>query len=266
MQFRKYIKVMSIGLQNELEYRFNFLITLFYSFIPFTVNILVWFGITNFSQDKFGLTLKEIVSYYFIILIVDNIIKNNMELTIANDIKTGNINKYLIKTIDYISYQFFLDLPKRIVFIATGGIPILIIGFFLRNYIVITTDIHMIAYFVAALLIGYIINFLLNFIISECSFFFSEVTGFFSSFNVLKNIVSGKIFPLNIIPKAIFQFIMITPFHFIGYFPAMILLNKFTTKEIINTLLIGVIWIIALLIFCRFLWKLGLKKYSAFGG
>lgn len=266
MGLKKYMKVMSVSIQNSLEYRFNFFTQLFFSFIPFAVNILIWFSIDGYSKDKYGYTLKEIVSYYFIILIVDNIIQSNMHWQISEDIKTGQINKYLIKTMDYMAYNFFLDLPKRLVFIALGLLPVSAVGLFLRSYLLITINFKILAFFLMSLVLGYLINFFLNFLLSEYSFYFSDVTGLFGSYSVLKNILSGKFFPLNIIPNLLFRFLMATPFQFGGYFPAAILLNKLPQNEIINITLLGCGWVIVLYILCVLLWKSGLKKYSAFGG
>lgn len=266
MKIKKYLSVIQVGFQYELEYKFNFLVGLFYSFIPFAVNLFVWYGISNFSTAKYGFSMSEIFSYYYIVLIIDNLLYSKIHYNIAKEIRTGNINKYFLKTIDFMFYQLAFDLPKRLVFIIFGTIPIAIIGFLLKNFLVFTLTFKTALYFIIALVIGYIINFLLNFIISILSFFLSEVSSFFSSYLVFKNIAAGKVFPLSIMPKGLYQAFMVTPFHFAGFFPVMILLNKFTEKEILSTILVGVLWIIGLFIISRIIWFFGLRKYSAFGG
>lgn len=266
MRLQKYIRVMYTGIQNEMEYRANFLMSLFFSLIPFAVNILIWFAVSDFSESKFGLSLNGIVSYYFVILIVHNLTKSNIVWSIANDIKNGDINKYLIKTIDYLAYQFFLDMPKRAVFFILGVPPWIILGFCLKGYLEINVSFKTIAYFTLALILGYTINFLINFLISISSFYFSEVTGLFTSYNIVSDIISGKIFPLSILPKRLFQFFTFAPFQFISYFPAIILLNKLTDKEVINNFILELLWIVILFVICRIVWRKGLRNYSAYGG
>jgi ABC-2 type transport system permease protein len=257
---------MGVGIQNELEYRFNFLSRLFFSSVPIIVNIFVWSSISNFSKNNFGYSLKEIVSYYIIVFFIGNIIQCDIQWLIANNIKLGDINKYLIKTISYMAFRFYFDFSKRIVYIVIMLFPMAIMCIVYRNYLPILVDFKRITFFIVALFCGYTVNFLLSFIIGEYSFYFSEVTSLFSSYNVLKNIVSGNIFPLSIIPKQVYQILMITPFQFLGYFPAMILMNRFTQKEIINNLVLGFVWILVLFLSSRFIWRKGLSKYSAFGG
>jgi ABC-type uncharacterized transport system, permease component len=266
LYFSKYVKIMNVGIQNELEYKFNFLARLFFSFIPTIVNIMVWFAVSNFSESNYGYSLKEMVSYYLIIFIVSNIIQCNIQWSVANDIKVGDVNKYLIKPINYIAHQFFLDFSKRVVYILVILIPSIIIGVFFKDYVVIYLSPINILLFIVSLLYGYIINFLLTFIISESSFYFSEVTSLFGSYNVIKNIVSGNVFPLSIVPKQIYQILVITPFQFVGYFPAMIIMNRLTEKEILNNIILGFVWIFFLFLISKLIWRRGLSKYSAFGG
>lgn len=266
MYYKKYLKVMNIGLQNMFEYRFNFLSNLIFSFIPFATNLLIWFAVFNTTENKLGYNIKEITTYFFVLLIVDNLVVNNSQWEIANDIKTGMLTKYLIKPLNYMAYIFYKDLPNRLIHIVVGVLPITFIGLLLKKYLVIYLSFNILIFFIISLVIGYIINFLLNFLISELSFYFSEVSNFFPPINVLKDIISGKVFPLNIVPKSIYQLLLFTPFQFIGYFPVMIILNKYSEREIIQTLFLGIGWVFILYVLCKVLWRKGLNKYSAFGG
>lgn len=248
------------------EYRFNFLSNLIFSFIPFATNLLIWIAVYNSTGNGFGYSLKELITYYFIILIVNNLIVNKVQGEVASDIKQGTLNKYLLKPLSYMGYYFFKDLPNRIIYIVVGLLPITILGLLLNKYIVFSINLKTFLFFVFSLFIGYIINFLLSFLISECSFYFSEVTSFFPPINVLKDIISGRVFPLNIIPKSLYQVLLFTPFQFTGYFQVMIILNRYSESEIIQTLFLGLVWIVALYLLCKLLWRRGLNKYSAFGG
>lgn len=263
---QKYFKVMTVGIQNELEYRFNFFVKILFSFIPLLTSILVWFAIANYSESKYGYTMKEIVTYYFIMSIVSNLVESGNAENTANDIRTGDLNKYLIKNINYMAYRFFLDVPRRIIFILVAIIPFSVLGYFFKDFLAIHADLNTILYFILSLVLGYIINFFINFLLSIYSFYFSEVTSLFTSYAVLRNIISGNVFPLNILPKYVYQVLIITPFSFIGYFPTSILLNKFNQKDIVYLLLLGVGWIILLFVLCKLIWRAGLKRYSAFGG
>lgn len=262
----KYGKVANISLQNNIEYRWNFFINLIFSFIPFLANIMLWICIYGHNGEAFGFTLKEMLTYYFVILIVENLITNTTTYEVAKDIRLGDISKYLIKPINYMGYNFMKAVPKNLLFIVFGGIPLIILGFFLRGYLTIKISVLNISCFVLALVIGYLINFLLNYLLSILAFFFSEVNSMFVAIDVLKGIITGKLFPISIVPKMLYNFLMITPFQFTAYLPTVILLDKLSVNEVYKNLIIGTLWVILLFVLSKVMWKKGLRKYSAFGG
>jgi ABC-2 type transport system permease protein len=253
--------------QQYFEYRYSFISNMIFAYIPFLINLLLWFAIFKSNKNaQFGFSLQEMISYFYIILIVDNLISSGIEWNIARDIKSGDLNQYLIKPISFIKYRFFISLPKVFIFLIIGSIPIIALGFFLKNYLVITFSLKNICYFTLSLIIGYTINFFLSFLLSLTSFFLNETGNLFVAIDFLKGIVTGKIIPLSIIPKAIYSIIVFTPFQFIGYFSSIIMINRFTEFEIIKNIFISLIWIAILYILSVLLWKKGLKKYSSFGG
>jgi len=257
---------MAVALQDQFEYRFNFVSNILFSLIPFFTNLLIWIAISKYSKNTFNLSIKEIISYYFIILILENVLGGGLLWNIANDIKSGDLNKYIIKPINYMLYQFFSNIPVRIVYALISIIPITVVGFILREYLVITLNIKIVLCFLTSVVIGFIINFLIGFILSEISFYFAEITSLFGAVNILSAVVSGRVFPLSIVPKSIYNILRITPFQYSAYFPSLILLNKLSEKEIFSGLLIGLLWVSGLYFLANRLWKVGLKKYSAIGG
>lgn len=257
---------MQISFQNNIEYKFNFLSSIIFSFIPFITNILLWFAIYKENTNSFDMTIKNIVTYYIVVLVLDNLMQNNITQNIGKDIRTGEINQYLIKPYNYMVYNFAKALPQNIMFLVLGIVPISLICLVFKNYINIKFSIINIICFILAIIVGYIINFLINYLLSLLAFYISEVSSLFITFEILKGLVTGKIFPINIMPKSISILLVFSPFQYICYFPIMILLNCYSREQILWTLLLGGVWIIILYILSKIVWNFGLKKYSAFGG
>ncbi|MBU5317329.1 ABC-2 family transporter protein [Clostridium bornimense] len=259
-----YFKVANLSFQNQMEYKMNFLLSFAFKLIPFVINILVWLAVT--SAGSFSMTQSEIITYYAISLITSNLIICSIQYEVSDDIRNGTINKYLIKPISYFGFQFMKDFSSRIIFIFLGIIPVILVLIALRNMIVFHFNFIFLVLYIVSLIIGYIINFLLSFLLSELSFYFTNVNVFFSTTDVMKNIVSGAIFPLALLPLGIQNILMYLPFSYIGYFPTVILLHQFTFEETLIKLFIGVIWCLLLAILCKMIWSKGISKYSSFGG
>lgn len=261
---RAYMKIANLSFQNQMEYKTNFIMTFLYRLLPFMINVLVWIAISDsstFTMDK-----DEIITYYMIGLITSNLVVCSIQNEISEDIRNGTINKYLIKPINYFGYQFMKDVAFRFSFITLGIIPIIIIFAFMRQYIIIQFSVEYCLLFVLSIMIGYVINFLLCFLLSELSFYFTNVSVLFSASDVLKNIVSGSVFPLMLLPVQVADILMMLPFSYISYFPTIILLREYSIKTILIRLLVGVLWCAILGILCHITWKRGLKSYASYGG
>ena len=260
---KKYFKIFKISLISYLEYRVNFVLSFLFSLVPFSVSVLLWVAVAKHSEF---IKVKEVVSYYFVILIVKNITTTNSIIRFSDDIRLGELNKYLLKPYNYCFYNLMADLPERIVFIVMNFIPLILIYTFLHNYINLDLSLIKVFFFIIFLILGYLINFFIDFLIGLYSFYFSKVSSLYTSIKVLRNLSAGNIFPLLMLPAKIFLSLQFLPFMYTSYVPTMLLLERTSFDLILKNLFISIIWLITLCVFSTILWKRGMKRYSAYGG
>ena len=260
---KKYFKIFKISLISYLEYRVNFVLSFLFSLVPFSVSVLLWVAVAKHSEF---IKVKEVVSYYFVILIVKNITTTNSIIRFSDDIRLGELNKYLLKPYNYCFYNLMADLPERIVFIVMNFIPLILIYTFLHNYINLDLSLIKIFFFIIFLILGYLINFFIDFLIGLYSFYFSKVSSLYTSIKVLRNLSAGNIFPLLMLPAKIFLTLQFLPFMYTSYIPTMLLLERTSFDLILKNLFISIIWLITLCLFSSMIWKRGMKRYSAYGG
>ena len=260
---KKYFKIFKISLISYLEYRVNFVLSFLFSLVPFSVSVLLWVAVAKHSEF---IKVKEVVSYYFVILIVKNITTTNSIIRFSDDIRLGELNKYLLKPYNYCFYNLMADLPERIVFIVMNFIPLILIYTFLHNYINLDLSLIKVFFFTIFLILGYLINFFIDFLIGLYSFYFSKVSSLYTSIKVLKNLSAGNIFPLLMLPAKIFLSLQFLPFMYTSYVPTMLLLERTSFDLILKNLFISITWLAILCLLSAILWKRGMKRYSAYGG
>lgn len=260
---KKYFKIFKISLISYLEYRVNFVLSFLFSLVSFSVSVLLWVAVAKHSEF---IKVKEVVSYYFVILIVKNITTTNSIIRFSDDIRLGELNKYLLKPYNYCFYNLMADLPERIVFIVMNFIPLILIYTFLHNYINLDLSLIKVFFFIIFLILGYLINFFIDFLIGLYSFYFSKVSSLYTSIKVLRNLSAGNIFPLLMLPAKIFLTLQFLPFMYTSYVPTMLLLERTSFDLILKNLFISVVWLTILCLFSAMLWKRGMKRYSAYGG
>ncbi len=265
---QKFRKIFEISLQNRFEYRLNSFLWMIYSFIPILTSMALWNTVYTQNRNIAGFySRNEMMTYYFIMMIVTNLLQVGYDYHgVANDIKTGGINTYLVRPYDFMTYKFIYSLSENVLFVVIGTIPIAVIWFLFRDMISVDVNGKDWVFFLLAIIIGYIIHFESLFIMSICAFFMNSITSLYMTLNILKSIVSGQLFPLSILPNYFFIVLKYSPFQYIAYYPVCILQKRYSYKEMIYFTVFGCIWAVILFVLSRVVWKKGLTKYSAFGG
>jgi ABC-2 type transport system permease protein len=75
-------------------------------------------------------------------------------------------------------------------------------------------------------------------------------------------------FPLELLAQYPYatEVLQLLPFQYLAYFPAMVFLEKKVGMDLVIGLLIELGWAVGLILLCRWLYRLGLRHYSAYGG
>ena len=81
---------------------------------------------------------------------------------------------------------------------------------------------------------------------------------------ILVFVLAGNYFPLDIMPKGLYDFLLWTPFPYFIFLPAKIYLHG-VDGNTWNIFLIGIAWIFLTYFIARTLWKKGMKEFSFYG-
>ncbi|MEM1098625.1 MAG: ABC-2 family transporter protein [Planctomycetota bacterium] len=110
---------------------------------------------------------------------------------------------------------------------------------------------------------AFALRFLLQYTIAMLAFWIEKVGGFESLSYLPYLFLSGMLFPLEVLPPGVANVLLWTPFPYLVWFPAKLLVDG--DVELVRGLLTIGGWFVALLILNRFVWRRGLAHYSAMG-
>jgi ABC-2 type transport system permease protein len=270
---KKYRHVLSIGIQNSLTYRFNFLARSLFGLIPLMAMMYVWRSIYAGNAAKGGsnlvgtYTFAEMVSYYLLTTIVDALTAvNEDDWQIAADIKDGNISQFLLKPIDYLWYRFCLFVSGRITYIVVAVAPLTIFILCLHKYFVLPHDGMALGLFLVSVALTAMLQFFMSYTMAMLAFWVLEVSTFIFILFAFEYLASGHLFPLDLLPHWLERIMYFTPFPYQLYFPISIYMGKIAGAELARGLVIQLAWVCAMYVLARFAWKRGIKKYEAVGG
>jgi ABC-2 type transport system permease protein len=267
---KKYLHVINIGLQNNLQYRVNYLTRTLFSFIPLFAMVSLWRTIYEHNSgtaDRNGYTQAQMIFYYMLVAVVDVLTAvNEDDWQIAADIREGNISQFLLKPVDYLWYRLCLFFSGRIAFISMASIPLAIFIFCFREYWVAPASTVAMMVFPLSLVLTALLQFFISYAMAMLAFWLLEISTLIFILFAFEYLASGHLFPLDVLPPILKDVLFCTPFPYQMYFPISIYMGKVGGMDLWRGLFIQFAWVMLAYGFARFMWRRGVKKYSAFGG
>jgi ABC-2 type transport system permease protein len=265
----KYLSIFRVSLIERTAYRGDFLLGTILRFFPVVTTILLWEAIyTGAEKEEIASFTRRQMIAYLLLIHISRMFSSMPGLAagIARDIRDGSLKKYLIQPLDMIAYLVSYRAAHKVAYITTSFLPYAGLFLLCRSYFDGFPDLLTMLGYIAALLLGFLIGFFIEACIGMMGFWFLEVTSLLWVIGTLNYFVSGQMFPLDILPSFWADFLRALPFQYLAYFPAIIFLGKVSGAELGRGLLIEVGWVVVLIVFTRWLYGRGLRRYSAFGG
>ena len=271
---RKYWNICRVSLIERLTYRADFFLATILRFLPMLTTILLWQAVyagayqTSGQRQLSGFTLNEMIAYLLLVHISRMFSSMpGLAAGIARDIREGTLKKYLLQPIDMIAYLVSYRAAHKMAYIATSALPYGLLFFLCwPMFPEISLSWAQVLAYIVSLLLGFLIGFFFEASIGMVGFWFLEVTSLLYIVNTLNFFVSGQMFPIDLLPPPWDSILKSLPFQYMAYFPAAIFLGKIQGSRLIYGLAGQAIWVVVFIVLSRWLYRLGLKRYSAYGG
>lgn len=268
---RKYSAVLRIALANSMQYRLNFVSNVSLSLlVGAAVQMFLWKAVYS-STAHFsiaGMNVDQMLLYIACASICTTIAARggNTERNAADEIRNGDLNKYLVKPVSHSTYTLASALAERLVSLVVVLATAILVGLPLAHNAGISLPFSGILIALVLLLFGVCINFYMSMIISYLAFWVDEVW----TFHVVKDIsmwfLAGQLLPLSALPESVRKVSELLPFQYLGYVPTQFMTGTFQPSDAGIYFVGASVWLAILVGITWLVWQKGMKKYGAFGG
>jgi ABC-2 type transport system permease protein len=269
----KYLAIFRVSLSERMTYRGDFFIGTLLRFLPMVTTILLWNAIyTGSGQKELGsanlrFSYREMIAY----LLLTNISRMFSSMPglaggIAREIREGTVKRYLIQPIDMIGYLLLYRVAHKVTYIIMSFLPYALLFFVCRGYFDGFPDPWTMAGFAVSLVLSFLVGFFFEVSVGMVGFWFLEVTSLLYIVMTLNFFISGHMLPLDLLPAPWADLLKALPFQYMAYFPAVIFLGKVKGAALYEHLIRALFWALFFMVLARVLFRLGLRRYSAFGG
>lgn len=254
-----------LGIQTNLEYRLNFFIdTMLQPLMTAGIEVFLWFAMFTALQTETinGFPKENYLGYVVWASFIGRIAISWMyEHMMMEEIESGSINAIILRPMTFFEYYLSQLIGYKLVtFSCSSLVPIGIVLYF-------DLPTHFDRLPIVSLLIFYYLVFIhaLSFLTSCLAFFLNRVRSFTMIKNFMIYIVSGELFPLDLLPVTWKAIALNLPFASGVYIPVGYLTGRLGPDMIARGFYNTTIGLAVVLTLSYFTWKKGLGSYSGTG-
>jgi len=258
-------RLWQVNWAEQWQYRANLIMYLLYWLVSPIIYLAVWTSIAQSKGSVNGLTANDFVTYYMTLLIVDQITSNIVIHTFAYKVQDGSLSGELVRPIHPMLTNALVNNIAFKGLTIMGFIPVWIVLFFLYQPDFSSVTFTGILLAIPAMVMGFFVGFLLSAAITSLAFWTTRVYSIHEFYYALILLFSGQFVPLTLMPKLIQDIAQYLPFQLLIYYPIQLILGKLSSAQIVQGYVSGFIWLIVAITVFTWIWRNGVKRYSAVG-
>ena len=258
-------RLWQVNWAEQWQYRANLIMYLFYWLVSPVVYLAVWISIANNQGSVNGLTANDFVTYYLTLLIVDQLTSDITIHIFAYKIQDGTLSGDLLRPIHPILTSNLVNniAFKVLIFMVLIPVWIVLALLFRPDYGAVTAQSVLLA--IPGILIGFAISFLLGSTISCLAFWTTRVYSLSEFYYALAVLFSGQFVPLQLMPRVIQDIAQYLPFQMYRYVPIETILNRLPIEVVLRDYAVGLVWLVISFMLFVWVWREGIKRFSAVG-
>jgi len=258
-------RLWQVNWAEQWQYRANLIMYLLYWLVSPIIYLAVWTSIARANGSVGGLTANDFVTYYLMLLIVEQI---TSEITIhifAYKIQDGTLSGELIRPIHPILTN---TLVNNIAFKALSLMtmfPVWAVLWLLYKPDFSTVTLQSVLLALPAAVLGFATSFLLGAALTCIAFWTTRVWALIEFYWAVAVLFSGQFVPLDLMPRWIQDVARYLPFAMFRYYPIEIVLGRLSPADTLSAFASGVVWLAVAYLLFGFAWRAGIRQFSAVG-
>jgi ABC-2 type transport system permease protein len=233
--------------------------------LSFMSMVYLWRAAEMRGESLAGFDQNQIITYYFIGILVWAFCGWYAFWWVAQAIKDGSIVRYITRPMSFHWHTFAGEFAWHTVNSGIYLIFLVVIYFLTQEWLVINTTFSQLALFILAMVLAALVTFEFNMFMSTAAFWIINFEGLGALYWMVMTLFGGHIVPLSFYPSFWQSAVKLLPFRYMYSFPIEIFLSRISGWPLVRSYLTAAGWIAILYFLYKIFWQKGLKEYTAFG-
>lgn len=262
--FELYRQQFRVTFATMFQYRAALFIWMIWQVSEPLVLLIVWSVVAAASGGEVGgYSASGFAAYYVLLMIVNQLTYTWIMYEFEYRIREGALSAKLLKPVHPIHSDIADNLSSKlitfpIVLVSATAIALIFHASFSFQPWALLLGIP-------AIFMAFLIRFLIEWTLALAAFWTTRVGAVNQTYFMFILIFSGQLAPLTLLPQAVQVAGQILPFYWMIGFPVRLLLGQLSISEALIGIGVQVIWAVISIALVRFVWRSGVKVYSAVG-
>jgi ABC-2 type transport system permease protein len=256
---RKVKVFLSVYYAYMVEYRAELILWVLANSLPI-IMMGVW--VKAAQSGQFTLTPAEFARYFISVFLIRQLTIIWVVWEFEREVVEGRLSPRLLQPIDPVWHHVASHIAER--FARLPFTILLILLFFVlypqAAWIPSWQSILLASF---SIILAFILRFLIQYTFALCAFWTERATALEQFWFLFYLFLSGMVAPLDVFPESVRAVLFWTPFPYLVYFPASVLIG--VPVPLVQGFAVTFLWVTGLWILNRWLWREGLKHYSGMG-
>lgn len=247
-----------------LQYRASLLIWLISHLLEPLVYLVVWSAVAAAKGGTVGdYGAAEFAAYFIVLMLVNHVTYTWVMWEYEYRVRHGSLSFALLRPVHPIHADLADNISSKIITLPLILLAAAVLAVIFKP--ALHTTPWAAAAFAPAVLLAFAVRFLLEWTLALAAFWTTRVSALNRVYYVALLFLSGQMAPLSLLPQPIRVLASILPFRWTTSFPVELLMGRVTWQETLAGLGIQAAWIILCLVLLRFVWRAGVRVFTAVG-
>ncbi len=246
-----------------LQARSFFFLLAFGWMVPPLIYLAVW-AMAAGEGEVAGLNRGQFVTYYLVLIIVNQLTYAQTNWTLGDLIRGGYLNVLLLRPLHPVWDTIANEIAGKGVFLLFVAPVTAVLALLLRPEW--TPVMVNVLAFVPALALAWLLRFLWGYWLALLAFWTTDFSAMLAVQDALIFLLAGQVAPVAVLPPALQTLAVVLPFRYMLGFPVEVLTNQLDSAALSFGLVMQAAWTGITAVLALALWRRGVRRYEAVGG
>ncbi len=259
-----YIQQFKTTLAMMFQYRASLIIWTAGQILEPLVYLIVWSAVASGTGGSVGdYTAADFAAYFIVLMLVNQVTYTWIMYEFEHRVRHGTFSTALLKPVHPIHSDIADNVMSKVITLPIVGLVAVIL--MLAFNASISPPFWAVLVFIPALFLAFLVRFFLEWTLAQTAFWTTRVSAINQTYFVALLFLSGQIAPLALMPAPIQVVSYIMPFRWLLSFPVELISGRVSATEAAIGVGAQLAWLAVSVILLRFVWRRGVKTYTAVG-